>query len=410
MRAMTRRGFVLGGAAALAAVRGRAQTAGGPVEAATSGPDHHFAGYFDRCPWDAGGRYLLVHRAAFAGRQPVAGETAAVGCIDSAAGGVFRPLGATAAWCWQLGALPGWLPGAPEREVIYNVRDGERWASVRVDVPTGRRRLLPFPVYHLHPDGTRALSLSFSRLAWTRPGYGFEGILDPRRHVAAPEDDGVYVGDLERGGCRLVVPLARVAMFRPLPEFAESYHWVNHLLWSPDGARFVFLHRWCRAGQPRRTRLYTADGDGGNLRLLLDHQLVSHFVWRDARTLLAWAQHPSAGTCFYLVDERTGAVAPFHKDVLVEDGHASFSPDGAWVVCDTYPDQRGMRHLFLVRVRDGARVELARLRSPEGWHQAARCDLHPRWSRDGARICIDSAHEKTRQVYVIDVARHVKEP
>ena len=148
---------------------------------------------------------------------------------------------------------------------------------------------------------------------------------------------------------------------------------------------------------------------GGNLRLLLDHQLVSHFVWRDARTLLVWAQHPSAGKCFYLVDERTGAVAPFHKGVLVEDGHASFSPDGAWVVCDTYPDQRGMRHLFLVHARDGVRIELARLHSPEGWHQAARCDLHPRWSRDGARICIDSAHEKTRQVYVIDVARHVKE-
>jgi Tol biopolymer transport system component len=31
-------------------------------------------------------------------------------------------------------------------------------------------------------------------------------------------------------------------------------------------------------------------------------------------------------------------------------------------------------------------------------------DLHGRWSRDGYRICFDSAFEGRRQLYVTDVA------
>jgi len=90
---------------------------------------------------------------------------------------------------------------------------------------------------------------------------------------------------------------------------------------------------------------------------------------------------------------------------LREDGHCTFSPDGRWVLNDTYPDVYDKRTLMIVRAADGRRRDLARLRSPKAqWWGEIRCDLHPRWSRDGRQVCIDSVHEGTRQMYVVDVS------
>ena len=32
-----------------------------------------------------------------------------------------------------------------------------------------------------------------------------------------------------------------------------------------------------------------------------------------------------------------------------------------------------------------------------------RCDLHPRWRKDGRQLSFNSVHEGSRQVYIIDV-------
>ena len=33
---------------------------GRPVDSLTRGPRHHFFGYYDKCPWDSTGRYVLA--------------------------------------------------------------------------------------------------------------------------------------------------------------------------------------------------------------------------------------------------------------------------------------------------------------------------------------------------------------
>ncbi|MDP7253832.1 MAG: hypothetical protein QGF00_29800, partial [Planctomycetota bacterium] len=186
-------------------------------------------------------------------------------------------------------------------------------------------------------------------------------------------------------------------------------HWFNHLQFCRDGSRFLFLHRWTSAKRRHFTRLFTANPDGSGIRLIADHELVSHFDWRDESHILAWARQNDIGDYFFLFTDGTGDKEIIGKDVMIVDGHCSYSPNSDWILNDTYPDrEESKRTLFLYHPASNRRVDLGRFYSPPEITGEIRCDLHPRWNRNGTRVCFDSVHEGTRQIYEIDVSDVVK--
>ena len=94
------------------------------------------------------------------------------------------------------------------------------------------------------------------------------------------------------------------------------------------------------------------------------------------------------------------------KGVLTENGHMTVSPVARnWLLSDTYPDSAtNERILFLYDVATGLRHDLGSFYTDPGLKKENRCDLHPRWSRDGRHACIDSIHDGERQMYVMDVS------
>jgi len=46
---------------------------------------------------------------------------------------------------------------------------------------------------------------------------------------------------------------------------------------------------------------------------------------------------------------------------------------------------------------------IARVFAPFKYDNDTRCDLHPRWNRNGDKICIDSVFEGKRGLYVINL-------
>ena len=380
---------------------------GSKVRAVTRGPEHHFFGYYDKFPWNASGRYLLGLETAFMERPPMIGDRVEIGMVDLQEDCQWISLAETAAWNWQQGSMLQWLGMDPERKIVYNVCEGDRFAAVIQEVKSGEKRMLPRSVYAVSRDGRQALSVNFSRIARTRPGYGYEGLSDPWEEELHPAEDGIYWMDLGSGEQRLIVSLQQIVEIRHTASMEGAKHWFNHLQFNPDGSRFLFLHRWVDVDGKRVTRLFTADPDGGDICCVADHDLVSHFDWCDKRRILAWARQRGIGDYYFLFTDRSDQVEIVGRDVLTQDGHCSYSPDGRWLLTDTYPDAECKRTLILFRLEDGRRFDVGRFYAIPEIAGEIRCDLHPRWSRDGKQVCFDSVHEGTRQIYVLDVGEIV---
>lgn len=403
------------------------------------GGRHHFFGYYNKSNWDRSGRYLLAQQVPYRDVRLTPDCVADVGYFDLEQDR-FHPIGATRAWNWQMGSQLQWLDGAEGLKAIYNDRrDDSRgrypgFGSVIVDARTGERRELPLPVYVVAPNSRYAICVDYRRLYVTHETIGYSEEGGPFDLPLAPADDGLHGMDLATGDCRLLVSYRQLREFHPRASMEKAIHWVSHIEVNPSSSRVLFLHRWTERVEDETCflhRLVTMNPDGSDLRLLecSDHPLpqlaegfdpsavgtfdyekseyqISHPLWRNDREIIVWGPH--AGEIHYQLyeDADGGAVRAIGAHVLQENGHMTFSPvNGRWLLSDTYPDpSTHERILFLYDMETERRHDLGSFYADPGLSKENRCDLHPRWSRDGTQACIDSVHEGDRQIYVVDLS------
>ncbi len=376
------------------------------VRAITRGPKFHWFGYYDKLEFDPTNRYVLGMEVDFESRKLTADDVVRLGMIDTERGDKWTQLGESRAWNWQQGCMLQWLPGS-QTDVIWNDRVDGRFVSHILNVKSGKRRTLPGPVYGISPDGKWAVYPDFRRLNDTRPGYGYAGVPDPNFGVLTPEDAGIWGIDLTTGKQQLLFSLAEAAKI-PFTrgDWTGAKHWFNHLLVSPDGKRFIFLHRWqAPKDKTFSTRMFTIGANGKDPYIIDPYGKTSHFIWRDAESILAWAWHPSKGDRFYLYKDLTEQVEVVGEGVMTENGHCTYLPGNKWILNDTYPDKERKQHPYLFEVATGRRVPLGHFYSPKDYTGEWRCDNHPRFSPDGKKAVIDSPHGGNgRQLYLIDLS------
>ncbi len=381
-----------------------------PTRTVTAPPGHHWFAYYDKLQFDPSDRRILGMAVDFQHRSPTPDDVIRVGMIDLADNDRWTELGASTAWCWQQGCMLQWLPGS-EREVIWNERADGHYVARILDVTTGQSRVIPHPVYALSPDGRWAVTPDFRRIQDTRPGYGYAGFPDPRADHPAPGDAGIWRVDLANGSAELIVTLAQVsAIPNPNADTRGAKHWFNHLLVSPDGSRFIFLHRWLFPDKPGQfhTRMLTCSPDGSDLHVVEDSGNVSHFIWRDAGHILAWSRHGETAA-FHLYTDRSEEAVPVGQGVMTHDGHVSYLPDRDWIVCDTYPWSERRQELYLFHVPTGRKTTLTHFPAPVEYKGEWRCDLHPRHSRGGTLLTVDApVGDAGRQIVLLDIAAVVK--
>ena len=380
-----------------------------PLRQITRGPKFHWFGYYDKYQFSPDNRFILSNEVDFEHRSPTADDVIRIGMIDTHDGDKWFELGETRAWNWQQGCMLQWVPGS-QNEILWNDRDGDRFVCHIMNVETRNRRTIPHPVYNLSPDGKTGIAPDFARLNDCRPGYGYAGVPDLQRGSVAPDDVGLWRVDLTSGKQDLLFSLADAAKIPYTGEEKMAWtdtavHWFNHLLFNTDGSRYFFLHRW-RVGNGFGTRAFTANPDGSNPYILDPYGHTSHFIWRDPQHVMAWSWHPSHKSKFYLYKDLTDHVEPVGPEVMIQNGHNTYVPgtDGQWVLNDTYPDRNRLQHPYLFHVPSNRRLPLGHFHSPPDYTGEWRSDTHPRSSRDGKLVCIDSPHNDGRQLYLIDVS------
>ena len=413
-----------------------------PIEKIGNNEGHHFFGYYNKSVWDRSNRYVLANKVDVMVKDTQIDDALEIGFYDlKDETNYFNKIGSTTTWNWQMGNQSQWLDGPNGPQVIFNIRGNNpaypypEFSSRIVDVERAEFRDLPLPVYVTSQNGAYALTVDYKRLFITHETIGYQAENQYENMEAAPDADGIYNMDITLGEYSLICSYNRLKDFHYVGSMEKAIHWVSHIEISPNSERVLFLHRWSERVEDETCflhRLITMNPDGSDMYLLecSDHPLpqldenfdvnavntfdyekseyqISHPTWRNDSQIMVWGPH-NGKIHYHLYEDKTNNVEIIGADVLTENGHMTYSPDGNWLLSDTYPDDKtNERILFLYHMESGLRYDIGSFYADPDLGKINRCDLHPRWDNSGTKVCIDSVHENERQMYIIDVSKIV---
>jgi hypothetical protein len=315
--------------------------------------------------------------------------------VKKPSGDIFQ-IGETRAWNWQQGCMLQWLPKGG-KDILFNDYDevNDRYVSKIIDMNSNVLRTFGMPVNNVSSDGSFALSLNYDRLAKMRPDYGYFN--RKNNELADDNQDGIWHFDLTSGHKNLIITLENLKSFSYSSTMDGAKHKVNHIDINPSGIRCMFLHRWV-GPQGRFMRLITANPDGSGLYILNGDVMTSHCCWLNNKEILSFCEYKGVKGYFKFKD-KTNKVEYFSVNMPETDGHPSVSPDGKWLITDTYPDRAKMSYLYLYGVQNDTILKLGSFFQPLRYRKEMRIDLHPKWEIDGKSIFFESGHGSKRNLY-----------
>ena len=362
--------------------------------------------------------------------------------------GKWHQVGVSDSFNWPQGCMLQWLPGkGHENEIIYNTSNGIHNIAKIVNIETSQEREIDWSIYGLTPDGKKSITLNFERSHWCR-SYHYESIANEKNDVRLAEDDGIFEVDLENNLRKRIVNIQDVVNIDKEDYFDIAKHWLEHIMISPSGKRFCFLHRFTIGSlDDYETRLFIADIDGKNLQLIDGWRdyYWSHFAWNGDESFAIYSYRfnnhqkvissikeikdnsknsfktvscKGAKSLFHLLpsslrDElnylRKGQTSYYqyykldehNKFILCEnwknrvfeiDGHPSFTSNGEYMITDTYPNRKKMQKLIVFDIKTKKSLILGEFYAGL-YKKYGSCDLHPKLCKDNNFIAIDSADE-----------------
>ena len=403
---------------------------------------NYFFGYYDKSQLNNSNNKLLALKVEFMDRIPNKYDVATIGYFDLEHDNNFVVIGETKAFNWQQGCMLQWDGPGFNDQVIFNDVNGADVFSVIININTLNKVINRNPIYTMHPCGDIALTIDFERHHWCRRGYSYDGDFAVDKNKKIVEGDYIKLVDLKKDTSKKIVIIEKVMKINPLSNMNGATHYLEHVMFSPSGDSFCFLHRWKIIDGGIYSRLYTMSIDGSNLSLINDSGRMGHFGWKNDRELLAYAglvnrintlrknknilkyfikpllplyhrlvndnsklSKAITGDSYILFNIDSGTVCRVADSISSEDGHPSFSKNNNknTFITDTYPDpdEGSIAKLILFDLDKNEFQVIDELKSIGKYDNSPiRCDLHPRWSLDGSYVSIDTMNDGVRGCYL----------
>lgn len=345
-----------------------------------------FFGYYDKCPESPDSEWILFHNIS-SSTNP---KEVNIKVIDKVSGNtVFTK--ATPAFNYQIGSRLQWID---KHRFIFNnySPSGNQYCAEIHSIPKGTTTQLELPIFDCTSEF--ALCIDFKLLASLKSDYGYyahRGNETDSRFA----DTFIIKLNLDSGNTSPLLSKSTLLSTLPNIDAADQGHYVNHLMISPDGKSFIFIHRWKRYGKVHH-RLIWMDLQSLALKVL-NTGMTSHCCWVNEKSVMGYMEHEGK-TGYFLIDVESLSIRPYFQSnpPVMGDGHPSVR--GEMTIFDTYPDRNRMQQLFLYQ--NGFK-KLGSFFSPLQIEPALRCDLHPRFGRSLSDVYFDSKHEGKRHLYVL---------
>ena len=364
----------------------------------------YFFGFHDLCPFSIDGEMVLSNKLDIPLHMPTEKDTLTVGYFKNNMT-KYIPIDTTVAWNYHKGCRLQWV-GNNMNQIAFNVYHNYKLKSKIYNLDDCSAKIIDYPIDTISPNGNYATSFSYERLNRFMPGYGYVFSDDAYLDEQVSEKTGLYLIDLKKNKCNLIVTLKQLSLIEPDSSMENAYHFVTHTQFSLDGERIAFLHRWTKNDPNNRiSRLVTCKVDGTDIHVSCTSGMVSHFDWDEKNGIIAYCQVNGVDG-HYIFDDYKMESAKRVIDSINSDGHQSFINNTEFFVTDTYPDKWRHAKVYLCNIKKNQKELILDLKSPKKFQSPSvykhwACDLHPRISQDGKYVCIDSVHTGIRSLCVM---------
>jgi hypothetical protein len=359
--------------------------------------EYSFFGFHDKTPFSYDNKLLLTHKIHENQKWglPNKNNYISIGYYHGNNYESYNEIDRTNAWNYQQGSMLQWLN---KKEIIYNFYDikKNKHISKIYDICERIYKEIDNPIGAVSPSGEYAVGYSFERLRVGMKGYGYANGADPDKNRNIPIH-GLYIVDLKNNTTKEIITVNELLK---TTDDLVGFHFFTHVQFSPDSKQIIFFHRIKKGNKRLITNMYSLNIYNNKLYKFPTTGMVSHVFWKNNYQVIGYVNINNKDGYFLFDIVKDTYTELFFNDNRV-DGHPHYSNTKDTLLFDTYPNNQRIQKLFQYDFNTRLTQDLAEFYSPLKFKNHMRCDLHPRYSRDGSLVSVDSAHIGKRSTMII---------